>query len=70
MEMFFVMAIFFVFVTLIFLILCFFFPEWVGITGKKALEVIEHQKESGSPQPSTPADLTSENRSDNNSPKS
>jgi hypothetical protein len=46
MEIFFVMAIFFVFVTLIFLILCFFFPEWVGITGKKALEVIEHQRES------------------------
>lgn len=38
------MLIFFVIVTLVFVVLAFMFPEWVGITGKKALEVQKHQQ--------------------------
>ena len=32
---------FFVFVTLIFVAVAFFLPEWVGITGKKAQEYMK-----------------------------
>ncbi len=34
---------FFVFVTLIFVAIAFFLPEWVGITGKKAQEYMKEQ---------------------------
>ncbi|MBL7557151.1 MAG: hypothetical protein JNM24_15100 [Bdellovibrionaceae bacterium] len=40
------LGIFFIFITAIFIAVAFFFPEWLGITGKKAKEVIEsHQSE-------------------------
>jgi lipopolysaccharide export LptBFGC system permease protein LptF len=35
---------FFAFVTLAFIAIAFYFPEWVGITGDKAREIQEHQK--------------------------
>jgi hypothetical protein len=38
----------FVFVTLIFIAICFFLPEWVGITGKKAREIMSEQKDESS----------------------
>lgn len=39
------MGIFFIFITMLFVALAVFYPEWFGITGKKAHEVIEAQKE-------------------------
>ncbi len=36
---------FFLFVTILFVLFAFVFPEWVGITGKKALEIQKHQTE-------------------------
>jgi hypothetical protein len=44
MEMFWVMFIFFAFVTAVFVVISFIFPEWIGITGKKALEIQKHQQ--------------------------
>ncbi len=35
---------FFVFITIVFVILGIFFPEWLGITGKKAREIQEHHQ--------------------------
>lgn len=35
---------FFIFVTLLFIAIAIFFPEWVGITGKKARENIREHK--------------------------
>jgi len=43
MDMFWVLFFFFIFVTLVFIIIAVFLPEWVGITGKKALEIEKHQ---------------------------
>lgn len=40
---------FFIFITLIFVAIAFFLPEWVGITGKKAQEIIKEQQETQSP---------------------
>lgn len=34
------LAALFIFITIAFLVLAFFFPEWLGITGKKAKEVM------------------------------
>lgn len=34
---------FFALVTLVFIVIALFLPEWVGITGKKALEIQKHQ---------------------------
>lgn len=34
---------FFIFVVVVFLVLAFFLPEWVGITGNKAKEIMSHQ---------------------------
>jgi hypothetical protein len=34
---------FFIFVTILFMAVAFFLPEWVGITGKKAQEIIKEQ---------------------------
>ena len=45
MEMMWVLLGFFLFVTIIFGIIAYMFPEIVGITGKKALEVRKHQQE-------------------------
>ena len=44
----------FVFVTLIFVAIAIFLPEWVGITGKKALETKKEQQ--GDSDSSTPVD--------------
>lgn len=44
MELFWIMFIFFVFVTAVFIVISFIFPEWIGITGKKALEIQKHQQ--------------------------
>jgi lipopolysaccharide export LptBFGC system permease protein LptF len=43
MEIGWIMFGFFVFVTLIFVVIALFLPEWVGITGKKAQEYIKEQ---------------------------
>ncbi len=37
------LMIFFIFITVVFVIIALMFPEWVGITGKKALEIQKHQ---------------------------
>lgn len=51
MELIWVMGLFFIFITFVFLVLAFFFPEWLGITGTKAKEVIaSHQEEQPSPE--------------------
>ena len=44
MELFWVMGVFFAFITILFIAVAFFLPEWVGITGKKALEIEKHQQ--------------------------
>lgn len=51
MEFAFVMIGFFVFVTLVFVAVAVFFPEWVGITGKRAKEIQEHQRSDSSSEP-------------------
>lgn len=46
MELVWIMGLFFIFITFVFFVLAFFFPEWLGITGKKAHEVMaSHQEE-------------------------
>lgn len=44
MELFWIMLGFFIFITMLFIVLAFSFPEWFGITGKKALEIQKHQQ--------------------------
>ncbi len=34
----------FIFVTILFLVIAIFLPEWVGITGKKARETMKEQQ--------------------------
>ena len=47
MEIGWIMAGFFVFVSMVFVAVALFLPEWVGITGKKAKDIMaEHQEES------------------------
>lgn len=43
MELMWVMFAFFILVTVLFVVLAVAFPEWFGITGKKALEIQKHQ---------------------------
>jgi lipopolysaccharide export LptBFGC system permease protein LptF len=43
-----IMAGFFIFVTMIFVVIAFFLPEWVGITGKKAREIMKEQVDESS----------------------
>lgn len=44
MEIIWAMTGFFIFVTMVFVVIAVFFPEWVGITGKKAHDIMEdHQ---------------------------
>ncbi len=38
------MGFFFIFVTMVFVVIAVFFPEWLGITGKKAKEIIAAQE--------------------------
>lgn len=45
MEIALVMGLFFLLCTVIFVFIAIFLPEWVGITGKKAREVIEEHQE-------------------------
>ena len=45
MEMFVILIGFFIIVTVSFFIFAVYFPEWVGITGKKAHEVAKSQQE-------------------------
>lgn len=40
------MGIFFIFITMIFVAVAYFLPEWLGITGKKAKEIMAEQVES------------------------
>lgn len=44
MEIIWILSFFFAFVTIIFIVIAYFFPEWVGITGKKALDIQKHQQ--------------------------
>ena len=44
MEIVLAMGIFFIFVTVIFIAVAIFLPEWVGITGKKAKEIMKEQQ--------------------------
>ena len=44
MEIGWIMTGFFIFVTMLFVALAFFFPEWVGITGKKARHYMQEQR--------------------------
>ncbi|TGM27911.1 hypothetical protein EHQ82_01720 [Leptospira selangorensis] len=48
-----IMGAFFAFVTFVFIAICFFLPEWVGITGKKARRTIQEHQE-GSKTEETP----------------
>ena len=45
MDLMWVMFTFFIFITVLFVVLAMAFPEWFGITGKKALEIQKHQQE-------------------------
>ena len=40
-----ILIFFFAFITIAFVAFAYFFPEWVGITGKKAREIQEQQKQ-------------------------
>ncbi len=40
---------FFAFVTIAFVTFAYFFPEWIGITGKKAKEIQAHQIDRNDP---------------------
>ncbi|MBY0452124.1 MAG: hypothetical protein K2P92_03745 [Bdellovibrionaceae bacterium] len=44
MELFMAMFIFFMIVTAVFIAIAFLFPEWVGITGKAAKAIQQHQR--------------------------
>ncbi|MFN7729305.1 MAG: hypothetical protein ACK5P7_09130 [Bdellovibrio sp.] len=51
-----IMCGFFVFVTFIFIVIAVFFPEVVGITGKKALQIQREQQEESTLPPPTPSE--------------
>lgn len=44
MNIFWIMTGLFVFITIVFVLIAIYLPEWVGITGKKAEEVMAHQR--------------------------
>ncbi len=44
MDIMWILAFFFIFITIVFVVFAVFFPEWIGITGKKALEIQKHQQ--------------------------
>ncbi|MNK15841.1 hypothetical protein D3C87_339920 [compost metagenome] len=46
MEVVIAMGIFFIVVTMIFVAIAVFLPEWLGITGKKARQIMKDQEES------------------------
>ena len=43
MEILWILIGFFAICTMVFIVIAIFLPEWVGITGKKALEIQQHQ---------------------------
>lgn len=43
------MTFFFIIITMIFVAVAIFLPEWIGITGKKAKEVISEQQGDSAP---------------------
>ena len=43
MDLMWIMFSFFIFVMMVFVVIALMFPEWVGITGKKALDIQKHQ---------------------------
>lgn len=43
MELIWILIGFFALVTMVFIVIAIFLPEWVGITGQKALEIQKHQ---------------------------
>ncbi len=53
-----ILVIFFVFVTLLFIAIAVAFPEWVGITGRKNQEYYEQLERDGSSSAKAAADLT------------
>ncbi|QLY26743.1 hypothetical protein [Bdellovibrio sp. KM01] len=62
MELILSMSIFFVIITMIFVAVAVFLPEWMGITGKKAKKIIEEQQ---SP-PSEQHSASDESKADSN----
>lgn len=44
MEIIWILIGFFALCTMLFIVIAIFYPEWVGITGKKAREIQEHQR--------------------------
>lgn len=54
MEIISVLMVFFIIVTMIFVAVAYFLPEWLGITGKKAQDIMAHQQ--GEEPPATKAD--------------
>jgi hypothetical protein len=44
MELFWIMLGFFILITIVFCVFAYAFPEWFGITGKKAHEIQKHQE--------------------------
>lgn len=44
MDLIWIMLGFFVFITIVFVVVVMAFPEWFGITGKKALDIQKHQR--------------------------
>ena len=52
MEIIWILIGFFALFTMLFIVIAIYFPEWVGITGKKALEIQKHQHtEENKPEP-------------------
>ncbi len=45
MDLLWMMTGFFLLVTILFVVVAIAFPEWFGITGRKALEIQKHQQE-------------------------
>ncbi len=54
MDLLWIMTGFFIFVTILFVVVAMVFPEWFGITGKKALEIQKHQREDEPPSDQKP----------------
>lgn len=52
------MAFFFIFITLIFVVIAIFLPEWMGITGNHAKRIIAEQQEQ-KPDETTPVEDSS-----------
>ncbi|MEK6773423.1 MAG: hypothetical protein AABY64_05755 [Bdellovibrionota bacterium] len=50
MEIGWILAGFFIFCTMVFIAIAFFLPEWVGITGKRAKDIIRDQQENSDDQ--------------------